>query len=76
MEIRFSLMNWESWRLLMESEPSVSELSVVRADAMGSYQRATDLFQRALELAQVTQSSQMSWATTYLNLGTSYRKLK
>jgi anaphase-promoting complex subunit 6 len=33
------------------------------------------MFTRALELAQVTQTSQISWATTYLNLGTCYRKL-
>jgi anaphase-promoting complex subunit 6 len=60
----------------MESEPSVGEFFEVCADVIDSYQRATDLLQRALELAQVTQSSQMSWATTYLNLGTSHRKLK
>jgi len=34
------------------------------------------LFQDALDLAQVTQSSQKGWATTYINLGTCYRKLQ
>lgn len=69
-------MNWELWPLRMKSEPRLANFSEVHADAIDSYQKATDLFRLALELAQVTQSSQMSWATTYLNLGTSYRKLK
>lgn len=34
------------------------------------------MFEAAVTLAQVTQSSQRAWATTYLNLGTCYRKLK
>lgn len=33
------------------------------------------MFKSALEIAQVTQTSQASWATTWLNLGTSLRKL-
>ena len=33
------------------------------------------MFKSALEIAQVTQTSQGSWATTWLNLGTSLRKL-
>lgn len=33
------------------------------------------MFRSALEIAQVTQTSQASWATTWLNLGTSLRKL-
>lgn len=41
-----------------------------------SFQRAAELFQEALDLAQVTQSSQQCWATTYINLGTCFRKLK
>lgn len=53
----------------------INELGVM-AFTHGDYQRAADLFKRSLELAQVTQSSQMSWTTTYLNLGTCYRKLK
>jgi hypothetical protein len=41
-----------------------------------SFDKAAELFQTAVDLAQVTQSSQRAWATTYLNLGTCYRKLK
>ena len=41
-----------------------------------SFDKAAKLFQAAVDLAQVTQSSQRAWATTYLNLGTCYRKLK
>jgi len=33
------------------------------------------MFESALQIAQVTQTSQASWATTWLNLGTSLRKL-
>ncbi|KAJ7599294.1 hypothetical protein C8J56DRAFT_916352 [Mycena floridula] len=42
----------------------------------GDFSAAAELFQEAIKLADVTQSSQKSWATTYLNLGTCYRKLK
>ncbi|KAF8072071.1 hypothetical protein FPV67DRAFT_1483779 [Lyophyllum atratum] len=52
----------------------VNEMGVM-AFNHGEYERAADLFSKALDLAQVTQSSQKSWATTYLNLGTSHRKL-
>jgi len=40
-----------------------------------SYADAVAMFKSALEIAQVTQTSQASWATTWLNLGTSLRKL-
>ncbi|KAJ7284861.1 cell division control protein 16 [Mycena rebaudengoi] len=53
----------------------VNELGVM-AFNHGHYDRAVGLFQNALDLAQVTQGSQKSWATTYLNLGTCFRKLK
>lgn len=43
---------------------------------MARYQRAVEFFEHALALAQVTQSSEKSWVTTHLNLGTCYRKLK
>lgn len=39
------------------------------------YADAVTMFKSALEIAQVTQTSQGSWATTWLNLGTSLRKL-
>jgi hypothetical protein len=44
--------------------------------ALYRYERAATLFQESLDLAQVTQSSQKSWSTTYLNLGTCFRKMK
>ena len=44
--------------------------------AISSYEEAMLLFQQAIELAQITQSSETAWATTYVNLGTCYRKLK
>ncbi|KAF9267586.1 TPR-like protein [Marasmius fiardii PR-910] len=42
----------------------------------GEYKAAAELFEKALSLAEVTQSSQQSWTTTYINLGTCYRRLK
>ncbi|CAA7265544.1 unnamed protein product [Cyclocybe aegerita] len=42
----------------------------------GNFEKAAKMFQMALDLAQVTQTSQKAWATTYLNLRTAYRKLK
>lgn len=42
---------------------------------LDSYSDAVAMFKSALEIAQVTQTSQASWATTWLNLGTSLRKL-
>lgn len=39
------------------------------------YADSVTMFKAALEVAQVTQTSQASWATTWLNLGTSLRKL-
>ncbi|KAF9223525.1 TPR-like protein [Gyrodon lividus] len=53
----------------------INELGVMTF-TRGDFQCAADLFRRSLDLAQVTQSSQKSWTTTYLNLGTCYRKLK
>lgn len=41
-----------------------------------SYGGAAALFQEALDLAQVTQTSRKSWSMTYINLGTCYRKLR
>ncbi|KAG6330678.1 hypothetical protein ID866_8412 [Astraeus odoratus] len=59
-----------------DSDPLlINELGVM-AFTRGEYQEAANLFERSLVLARVTQSSEKSWTTTYLNLGTSYRKLK
>lgn len=41
-----------------------------------SYDQAARLFQEAVDRAEVTQGSQKTWAVTYINLGTSLRKLK
>ena len=46
------------------------------AETPDRYERAAESFQHALNLAQVTQSSEAAWATTYVNLGTCYRKLE
>lgn len=43
---------------------------------LASYEEAAALFLQALDLAQITQTSETAWATTYVNLGTCYRKLK
>ena len=43
---------------------------------MRSYDQAAALFQEAIDRAEVTQGSQKTWAVTYINLGTSLRKLK
>jgi anaphase-promoting complex subunit 6 len=40
------------------------------------YEEAARLFNQAIELAQITQTFETAWATTYVNLGTCYRKLK
>ncbi|KAL4062109.1 hypothetical protein V8B97DRAFT_2041620 [Scleroderma yunnanense] len=58
------------------SDPLLINEQGVMAFTHGEYQEATKLFERSLALAQVTQSSEKSWTTTYLNLGTCYRKLK
>lgn len=61
---------------MCDSDPLLINEQGVMAFTHGEYQRATELFERSLALAQVTQSSEKSWTTTYLNLGTCYRKLK
>lgn len=59
-----------------DSDPLlINELGVM-AFTRGEYQKAAQLFERSLELAQITQSSERSWTATYLNLGTCFRKLK
>ncbi|KAJ7933562.1 hypothetical protein B0H13DRAFT_1953082 [Mycena leptocephala] len=53
----------------------IGELGVM-AFNHGQYEKALALFREALDLAQVTQNLEKSWATTYLNVGTCFRKLK
>ncbi|RDB26326.1 Anaphase-promoting complex subunit cut9 [Hypsizygus marmoreus] len=61
---------------MCDGDPLLVNERGVMAFNHGDYEGAAGHFQKALELAQVTQSSQKSWATTYLNLGTCFRKLK
>ncbi|KAJ7650412.1 cell division control protein 16, partial [Roridomyces roridus] len=61
---------------LCDGDPLLINEIGVMAFNRGDYTKAYGLFQQALDLAQVTQSSQKTWATTYLNLGTCLRKLK
>ncbi|KAF8199522.1 cell division control protein 16 [Pholiota molesta] len=61
---------------MCDGDPLLLNEQAVMAYNHGDYEKAAHLFQSALDLAQVTQSSQKAWATTYLNLGTCYRKLK
>ncbi|KAI0046567.1 TPR-like protein [Auriscalpium vulgare] len=60
---------------MCDGDPLLINERGVMAFNHGRYEDATAMFRQALELAQVTQSSQASWATTYLNLGTCLRKL-
>ena len=39
------------------------------------YEKAVEFFQQALSLAKVDQGSEEVWTTTYVNLGTAYRKI-
>ncbi|EKM78129.1 hypothetical protein AGABI1DRAFT_61147 [Agaricus bisporus var. burnettii JB137-S8] len=60
---------------MCDGDPLLMNERGIMAYNHGEYGKAATLFQEALELAQVTQSSKRSWATTYINLGTSYRRL-
>ncbi|KAJ7429851.1 hypothetical protein B0H11DRAFT_1766350 [Mycena galericulata] len=60
---------------LLLNELGVMAFNHKQVIALSMYERAAELFQHALDLAQVAQSSQATWATTYLNLGTCFRKL-
>lgn len=60
---------------MCDGDPLLMNERGIMAYNHGEYEKAATLFQEALELAQVTQSSKRSWATTYINLGTSYRRL-
>ncbi|KDR76370.1 hypothetical protein GALMADRAFT_67732 [Galerina marginata CBS 339.88] len=61
---------------MCDGDPLLMNERAVMAYNHGDFEKAARLFQEALDLAQVTQTSQKAWATTYLNLGTCYRKLK
>ncbi|KAI0255073.1 TPR-like protein [Lactifluus subvellereus] len=60
---------------MCDGDPLLINERGVMAFNHGRYADAVDMFRSALAIAQVTQTSQASWATTWLNLGTSLRKL-
>ncbi|TFY65559.1 hypothetical protein EVG20_g5530 [Dentipellis fragilis] len=60
---------------MCDGDPLLINERGVMAFIHEQYEEAATLFQQALDFAQVTQTSQTTWATTYLNLGTCYRKL-
>ncbi|KAI0067340.1 TPR-like protein [Artomyces pyxidatus] len=60
---------------MCDGDPLLMNERGVMAFNHNRYEDAVSLFKQALDFAQVTQTSQASWATTYLNLGTCYRKL-
>ncbi|TFY83527.1 hypothetical protein EWM64_g474 [Hericium alpestre] len=60
---------------MCDGDPLLMNERGVMAFNRQQYDEAAAMFQQALDLAQVTQGSQKSWATTYLNLGTCFRKL-
>ncbi|KAJ2914496.1 hypothetical protein MD484_g5905, partial [Candolleomyces efflorescens] len=61
---------------LCENDPLLCNERGVMAFNHGDYEKAAAFFQEAIDRAQVTQSSQQTWAITYMNLGTCFRKLK
>lgn len=61
---------------MCDGDPLLMNERGVMAYNHGDFEKAATFFQEALELAQVTQSSRKSWATTYINLGTCYRRLR
>ncbi|KAK2463455.1 hypothetical protein APHAL10511_004541 [Amanita phalloides] len=61
---------------MCDGDPLLLNERGVMAYNHGDHSGAAALFQEALELAQVTQTSRKSWTTTYINLGTCYRKLR
>ena len=60
---------------MCDGDPLLSNERGVMAFNRGNYEEAAVMFQDAIQLAQVTQTSEIEWAPTYVNLGTCYRKL-
>jgi anaphase-promoting complex subunit 6 len=60
---------------MCDADPLLMNERGVMAYNHHEYEKAATFFQKALVLAEVTQSSRKSWATTYINLGTCYRRL-
>ncbi|KAK7056632.1 anaphase-promoting complex subunit Cut9 [Paramarasmius palmivorus] len=61
---------------MCDSDPLLYNERGVMAYNHGRYNDAAELFEKALSLAEITQSSQHSWTITYVNLGTCYRRLR
>ncbi|PPQ91029.1 hypothetical protein CVT25_013954 [Psilocybe cyanescens] len=61
---------------MCDGDPLLMNERAVMAYNHGEYEKAAHLFQQALDFADITQTSQKAWATTFLNLGTCYRKLR
>lgn len=61
---------------MCDGDPLLTNERGVMAFNHGRYEEAADLFKEAIELAQMTQTSETAWAATYVNLGTCFRKLK
>ncbi|KAF5388872.1 hypothetical protein D9757_005688 [Collybiopsis confluens] len=61
---------------MCDGDPLLMNERGVMAYNRGNYEEAAKLFQHALNLTEVTHSSHHSWTTTYVNLGTCYRKLQ
>jgi len=40
-----------------------------------NYEGAIELFEQAIQLAKITQTSQASWVNTFINLGTAYKRV-
>ncbi|KZT29838.1 TPR-like protein [Neolentinus lepideus HHB14362 ss-1] len=61
--------------IICDNDPLLLNEKGVMAYNRGHYDRAVELFEKAIDLAGVTQTSQEVWLSTYINLGTGYRKL-
>ncbi|RDX43838.1 TPR-like protein [Lentinus brumalis] len=60
---------------MCEADPLLFNERGVMAFMNEDYETAARLFEAAIELAQVVQTSQSAWVPTFLNLGTSLRRL-
>lgn len=60
---------------MCDGDPLLFNERGVMAFNRGNFEDAVTLFKRALELAEVTQGSHSTWATTYVNLGSALSKI-
>ncbi|KAI9066326.1 TPR-like protein [Trametes sanguinea] len=59
---------------MCDSDPLLFNERGVMAFMKEDYEGAAKLFAKALDLAQVVQTSQLAWVPTYINLGTALRR--